>query len=88
MKHTKLYLYEFDTKQFTLQDENAGYYVSETSQIPIVRLEVVDLFQELFKRNVELRLVNNLWDICDEIQQTTFNWSMCRMGFAQPRFDE
>ncbi|SFJ58730.1 MULTISPECIES: DUF6886 family protein [unclassified Bacillus (in: firmicutes)] len=87
MKNTKLYLYEFDTKQFTLQDENAGYYVSETSQIPIAKLEVVDLFEELFKRNVELRLVNNLWDIFDEIQKTTLNWSMCRMGFAQPRFE-
>ncbi|PEB51620.1 hypothetical protein CON65_20580 [Bacillus pseudomycoides] len=88
MKNTKLYLYEFDTKQFTLQDENAGYYVSETSQIPIAKLEVVDLFEELFKRNVELRLVNNLWDMFDEIQKTTFQWSMCRMGFAQPRLDK
>ncbi|MCP1123845.1 hypothetical protein NKR74_11025 [Bacillus sp. 3103sda1] len=88
MKNTKLYLYEFDIKQFTLQDEIAGYYVSETTQIPIAKLEVVDLFQELFKRNVELRLVNNLWDICDEIQKTAFNWSMCRMGFAQPRLNE
>ncbi|WP_440603493.1 DUF6886 family protein [Bacillus sp. GB_SG_008] len=85
MKNTKLYLYEFDTKQFTLQDKNAGYYISETTQIPIAKLEVANLFQELFKRNVELRLVNNLWDIYDEIQKTTFNWSMCRMGFAQPR---
>lgn len=88
MKHTKLYLYEFDTKEFTLQDENAGYYVSETSQIPIAKLEVVDVFQELFKRNVELRFVNNLWDMFDEIQNTTFRWSMCRMGFAQQRIEE
>lgn len=88
MKHTKLYLYEFEAMQFTLQDENAGYYVSETSQIPIAKWEVVDLFQELFTRNIELRFVNNLWDIWDEIQNTTFNWSMCRMQFAQPRFEE
>lgn len=87
MKNTKLYLYEFDTKQFTLQDENAGYYVSETAQIPIAKWEVVDIFQEQFTRNVELRLVNNLWDIWDEIQDTTFHWSMCRMQFAQPRIE-
>ncbi|WP_347551522.1 DUF6886 family protein [Pseudalkalibacillus hwajinpoensis] len=88
MKNTKLYLYEFDAKQFTLQDENAGYYISETTQFPIAKFEVVNLFQDVFLRNVELRLVNNLWDICDEIQKTTFNWSMCRMGFAQPRNNE
>ncbi|MFY0516765.1 DUF6886 family protein [Lysinibacillus sp. UGB7] len=85
MKNTKLFLYEFDINQFTLQDENAGYYVSETTQTPIAKFEVVDLFQELFTRNIELRIVDNLWDIYDDIQKTTFNWSMCRMHFAQPR---
>ncbi|MGN4128231.1 DUF6886 family protein [Lysinibacillus sphaericus] len=85
MKNTKLFLYEFDINQFTLQDENAGYYVSETTQTPIAKFEVADIFQELFTRNIELRIVDNLWDICDAIQKTTFNWSMCRMHFAQPR---
>ncbi|MGA3600600.1 DUF6886 family protein [Lysinibacillus agricola] len=85
MKNTKLYLYEFDSNGFTLQDQNAGYYVSETVQFPIAIIEVDNLFEELFKRNVELRVVDNLWDIHDEIQKTTFNWSMCRMRFAQPR---
>ncbi|MET4558908.1 hypothetical protein ABIA69_000051 [Lysinibacillus parviboronicapiens] len=85
MRNTKLFLYEFDIKQFTLQDENAGYYVSETTQTPIAKFEVVDLLQEQIKRNVELRCVDNLWGIYDDIQKTTFNWSMCRMHFAQPR---
>ncbi|TKD69363.1 DUF6886 family protein [Pseudalkalibacillus hwajinpoensis] len=87
MKNTNLTLYEFDTRQFTLQDDNAGYYISETTQIPIAKFEVIDLFQALSSRNVELRVVNNLWDISDEIQQTSFKWSMCRMGFAQGRED-
>lgn len=85
MKNAKLYLYEFDPESFNLQDENAGYYVSETTQIPISKFEVVDPFQALFSRNVELRIVNNLWDIGDEIQLTTFKWSMCRMGFAKSK---
>ena len=83
MKNTKLFLYEFNPEQFTLQDENAGYYISETTQIPIAKFEVVVLFQELFLRNVELRVVSNLWGIGDKIQRTTFKWSMCRMGYAQ-----
>ncbi|MGE7952341.1 DUF6886 family protein [Lysinibacillus xylanilyticus] len=85
MKNTKLYLYEFDRNGFTLQDQNAGYYISEITQFPIAKIKVENLFEELFKRNVELRVVDNLWDIHDEIQKTSFNWSMCRMRFAQPR---
>ncbi|GLC87180.1 DUF6886 family protein [Lysinibacillus piscis] len=85
LKNTTLYVYEFDTKEFTLQDENAGYYTSEVTQIPIAKFEVPNLFTALFKRNVEIRVVDNLWDMHDCIQQTSFNWSICRMRFAQPR---
>lgn len=85
MKNTKLYLYEFDEDEFELQDEIAGYYVSKTPQIPILVHELDDLYNELFKRNIELRIVDNLWDICDEIKKTSFDWSMCRMGFSKER---
>ncbi|MEQ6354904.1 DUF6886 family protein [Lysinibacillus sp. M3] len=85
MKNTKLYLYEFDSNGFTLQDKNAGYYTSETTQYPIAKFELENLFDEMFKCNVELRIVDSLWNIYDEIQKTTLNWSMCRMRFALPR---
>jgi hypothetical protein len=85
MKNTTLYLYEFDVKNFKLQDEVAGYYVAKTPQIPIAKYVLTDLFFELFSRNIELRFVDNLWSIFDEIKQTSLDWSMCRMGFAQPR---
>lgn len=88
MKNTTLYLYEFDAKNFELQDVVAGYYIAKTPQIPIAKYTLTDLFVELFSRNVELRLVDNLWKICDEIKQTSFCWSMCRMGFAQARKSE
>lgn len=85
MKVITLYVYEFEIDGFELQDEIAGYYVSKAPQIPIAKYEINDLFKELFSRNVELRLVDNLWDVCEEIKQTSFNWSMCRMGFAQKK---
>ncbi len=85
MKSTKLYLYEFDTEDFVLQDNVAGYYVAKTKQIPIAKYELTDLFSELIKRNVEIRLVDNLWDIADKVKASTLNWSLCRMAFAQPR---
>jgi hypothetical protein len=85
MKKTTLYIYEFEVKDFELQDESAGYYVSKSRQVPIAKHVITDLFYELFSRNVELRFVDNLWHISKEIKLTTFNWSLCRMGFAQSR---
>jgi len=85
MRDTTLYIYEFNIDEFYLQDEAAGYYVSEKVQIPINKIEVSDLFSEIFKRNIELRVVKNLWDLHDEIKITSFHWSMCRMRNAIPR---
>ena len=85
MKNTVLYLYEFDPSDFVLQDEIAGYYVAKTAQIPIAKYPVDDLFAELFRRKVEVRIVDNLWDIGNKIETSTLNWSMCRMGFADPK---
>ncbi|PFG13024.1 DUF6886 family protein [Bacillus sp. es.036] len=79
---TKLYLNEFDPIHFKLQDDNAGYYVSDTAQVPIKKIKIDHPIQELFRRQVEVRFVDQLWDIHDEIQHTTFHWSMCRMKFA------
>ena len=85
MKTTTLYLYEFDIADFELQDEIAGYYVSKTSQVPIDKHQVSDLFLELIKRNVEIRITDNLWKIADEVKASTLNWSLCRMNNAKPR---
>lgn len=83
MKNTRLFLYEFNPTDFYLQDECAGYYVSEKEQVPIKQHIVDDVFSELTKRNVEIRIVDFLWDLSEEIQQTSFAWSMCKMGFAE-----
>ena len=84
MKDTTLYLYEFDTSDFELQDEIAGYYISKTPQHPIAKHQVSDLFSALMTRNVEIRIVDNLWDIADIIKSSTLNWSLCRMKNAKP----
>lgn len=85
MKTTTLYLYEFNIEDFVLQDDVAGYYVAKSMQIPKVKYEINDLFAELIKRNVEIRIVDNLWKIADDVTGSTLNWSLCRMAFAQPR---
>lgn len=83
MKNTTLYLYEFDEKDFVLQDSIAGYYVAETPQTPKAKYELTDLFSELIKINVEIRMVDNLWDIAEKIEKSTLNWSFCKMDFAK-----
>lgn len=82
MKNTTLYLYEFETTDFYLQDRCAGFYVSEKNQVPINQIVVNDLFKELINRKVEVRIIDNLWDLCEKIKNTSFDWSMCRMGYA------
>ncbi|MDF2685591.1 MAG: hypothetical protein K0S55_772 [Clostridia bacterium] len=83
MKNTVLYIYEFDAADFYLQDEIAGYYVSEKVQIPKSKIVITDLFAELFNRNVELRLLPEIITLRDEIIKSSFAWSMCRMANAK-----
>jgi len=84
MKNTCLFLYEFNPEGFELQDKVAGYYVSKVAQIPIAKYIINDLFAALFERNVELRVIKNLWSISDRMKETTLDWSLCRMRNAQP----
>ena len=85
MRSTTLYLYRFDPQNFYLQDEIAGYYVSKQTQTPIGKIQIDDLFAELRKKNIEVRLVNNLWQLRDAVVNSTLNYSICGMRFAQPR---
>ena len=77
--NTTLYLYEFDTSDFYLQDEVAGFYVSEKTQMPISKIKLDNIFDELFARNVEVRIMNNLWQLAESVKTSTLNWSLCRM---------
>ena len=88
MQSTTLYLYEFDVADFELLDDVAGYYVAKTLQIPIAKYRLDDLFGELIKRNVEVRIIDNLWHLADEVKESTLNWSLCRMRNAKPCADE
>jgi len=85
LKNTTLYLYEFETDDFVLQDPVAGYYVATKTQYPKERFILTDLLGELAKRNVEIRLTAHLWSIAEAIKASTLNWSLCRMANAAPR---
>lgn len=87
MASTTLYLYEFDVSNFYF-DETAGFYVSDKTEIPIAVFKYDNLFKELFNRNTEVRIVNNLWKVAEEVRSSSLKWSLCRMGYAQPKPSE
>ena len=68
-----------------MHDAVAGYYVSKSGQAPRNQFQMNNLFDELIQRNVEIRIVDNLWSIADDVKVSSLNWSLCRMAFAQPR---
>lgn len=84
MASTTLYVYEFDTSNFYF-DETAGFYVSDQKEIPIGLTKYDNLFEEHFKRNIEVRIIDNLWKLAEEVKLSTLKWSLCRMGFAQAK---
>jgi len=85
MKKITLYVYEFDPTNFYMQDEAAGYYVSEQTEMPIGKIQIDNVFDELFKKKIEIRLINNLWQLADAVAKSTLNFSICDMANAQAR---
>lgn len=83
MINTTLYIYEFDTTDFYILDNIAGYYVTEKKQIPISKVTITDLFAEQFKRNVEIRILPELLTLRNKIVKSNLAWSMCRMANAK-----
>jgi len=84
MANTIIYAYEFDSANFYF-DSKAGFYVSDQTEKPISITKYDDLFNTLFEMDIEIRILNNLWRLADEIGKTSLHLSMCRMGNARPR---
>ena len=84
MIETTIFMYEFDTKNFYF-DNQAGFYVSEQIEIPISITKYENLYEELFKRNVEVRILKNLWELGESVQNSTLTWSLCRMVNSIPK---
>jgi len=80
-----LYVYEFDPANFYF-DKAVGFYVSQQPETPIDMVTYTDLYAELFKRNVEVRLLENLWPLRDAVFASSMTLrSFCKSSNAQPR---
>lgn len=84
MLDTTLYIYEFNTENFYF-DECAGFYVSKKTETPISITRHENLYAELFKRKVEVRILENLWELGEAVKESSLKWSLCRMANAKPK---
>jgi hypothetical protein len=84
MTKASLYIYEFDGAGFYPAD-GPMYMVSEHTQIPLSVTKVDNLFERLFERNVEVRILPNLHQLKEAVLQSTLRGGMMRSGLAQPK---
>jgi hypothetical protein len=83
IQQTKLYCYEMPTADFILLDDCAGYYISYKTVTPLFVQAIPDTFEELFKRNIELRILPSLSKLADEIVSSSLSFSLIRMRNAK-----
>jgi hypothetical protein len=85
VRAAKIFLYELPLEHFDRLDFSAGYWVSRKSALPIAVRYVDDCLSEIAKCGVELRVVESLWPIRDQILESTLSFSLIRMHNAAPR---
>ena len=79
-----LYQYEFDSEDFTIADEIAGYWISRKPVIPIAETKIDNILSALLKHDVELRILPSLWKLREAVINSTIAYSIIRMNKAQP----
>lgn len=79
LKKCLLTIYEFESSNFTLQDEVAGYYVSQMTEVPIAKYQIVNCIEALRCFDVKLFTVDSLDDYKNEIMSRTSNFSFRKM---------
>jgi len=79
---TTLYCYEFSADHFMCLDEVAGYYISYGPEIPVSRHRIDDVFGELLKGDVELRILPELWTLAGAVKESSLCFSLIRIRNA------
>lgn len=88
IQHTTVYQYQFPASVFTCVDENAGYYGSTETVVPLKVEPATDLLCLLKMADIEIRFVLDLTNIVDEIRLTSLGFSMIRIRNAGKEYFE
>lgn len=78
----RVYVYEMPSAPFDLYDSDAGYWIAKESVPPLSIVAVDHLPAALAAQNAELRVVDKLWDLHDEVTASTLSFSIIRMRNA------
>lgn len=82
VEHSTIFQYSFPSRGFRLFDENAGYYITEEVVEPTEVIELNSLMMNLVEAGVELRVVDSLKALRQDVLDTSFAFSMIRMRNA------
>jgi Family of unknown function (DUF6886) len=85
IRSDSLFLYRFSPDAFALTDKGAGYYISRRAVAPLSVARLDDLLTELLQRNIELRILPDLWALRDAVSASTLEFSIIRFRNAAPR---
>ncbi len=80
-----VYGYTLPGETFEKTDDVARYYISRKAVEPISMAVYDNLFLELSRRDVEVRILPSLWSLRDAVVNSTVNFSLIRMRNAQAR---
>lgn len=78
-----LYCYEFLPDTFHLLDGCAGYYISNTTVMPVSVKPIYNLIEAMLKRNVELRFMPSLDILAEDVKKSSLQFSLIRMRNAK-----
>ncbi len=82
LKEATIYQYTFEGSLFSCFDQNAGYYTSHSTVVPISVQKLEGLPLLLTEERVELRYLPSLRMLREEIPKSSLNFSMIRMRNA------
>ena len=82
IRDCRLYCYRMPGETFRCIDETAGYYVSRVAVTPSSIWVIEDLLGELARRDVEVRVMDSIRALRDEVAASTLRFSMIRMRNA------
>jgi hypothetical protein len=87
-RHAHIIIYEFDADPFQVDDEEAGYYVACCPIHPKAKRLAQRPLDEIVARGVSIRVTDDLWEVRDEVVNSSLQFSCIRMRNADKRHGE
>jgi hypothetical protein len=77
-----MYVYEVSAMSFTPHDASAGYWLSREPVAPVRVSQVTHVPEEIRRRGADLRVVDGLKPLQDQVVSSTLDFSIIRMRNA------